>query len=194
MKRSRKKVLSMGLELETYSISLPDNRICRELHFPKRSSIEKGERFTRDWSIGSEYNSRVTLTIREAFFLLKTGLRKYTEYRYPRRHNQRHVIFPIGGWTNRFAGGHLHLAFGEKRFSYEEALGLAKHIHDHIPFLIAICCNSPVWNSKLEDVDSNRLQRGTNRYCKVTPREMLYKSPFREMIYNRGGKKKPPTF
>ena len=54
----------MGVELETYSIALPEYRICRELHFPKRALVEKGERFTRDASIGSEYNSKVFVTIR----------------------------------------------------------------------------------------------------------------------------------
>ena len=53
----------MGVELETYSIALPECRICRELHFPKKSLVEEGERFTRDDSIGSEYNSRVFATV-----------------------------------------------------------------------------------------------------------------------------------
>ena len=66
-----KRAISMGIELESYSISVPDCRISRELHFPRRGIAEAGERFTRDVSIGTEYNSRVFHTIREAFFLLK---------------------------------------------------------------------------------------------------------------------------
>ena len=35
--------ITLGVELETYSIALPEYRICRELHFPKRSTVEEGE-------------------------------------------------------------------------------------------------------------------------------------------------------
>ncbi|MBI4368137.1 MAG: hypothetical protein HY588_01960, partial [Candidatus Omnitrophica bacterium] len=102
--------ISLGIELESYSISIPDYRITRELHFPRRGTVEKGERFTKDWSIGSEYNSRVFHTIREAFFLLKTGLRKYIHFRSSPKEREYHTIFPIGGWMDRFAGAHIHLA------------------------------------------------------------------------------------
>ena len=182
----------MGVELETYSIALPEYRICRELHFPRRSSIEKGERFTRDVSIGSEYNSKVFATIREAFFLLKSGLRKYTRFR-PNGTEVRHVIFPVGGWTDRFAGTHLHLAWGKKKLTYEQAKNLARALHDHIPFLIVLSENSPVWREKITPHFSNRLRLGSDKYCKVTKRETLYKDHYRELSFNRGGKKKPPT-
>ncbi len=183
----------MGVELETYSIALPEYRICRELHFPKRSIVEKGERFTRDVSIGSEYNSKVFFTIREAFFLLKSSLRKYTLFNNPENSDDRFVIFPTGSWTDRFAGTHVHLAFGKRKLRYEDAKDLALRIHDHIPFLIALAGNSPVHREKITPCSSNRLLRGSNQYCQATKRDMLYKYPYREMTFNRGGKKKPPT-
>ncbi len=185
--------ITMGVELETYSIALPEYRICRELHFPRRAIVERGERFTKDLSIGSEYNSKVFRNIREAFFLLKSGLRKYTRYHDPEESGERFVIFPAGGWIDRFAGTHIHLALGQHHVTYELAKELAYRIHDHIPFLIALCANSPVWREKITPHASCRLLRGSNKYCKVTKREMLYKHPLRELTYNRGRKKKPPT-
>lgn len=184
--------VSMGVELETYSVSLPDYRICRELHFPKRSIVEKGERFTRDLSIGPEYNSKVFTTIREAFFLLKSSLRKYSQF-LPDGANSRHAIFPVGGWIDRFAGAHLHLALGKAKFSYDQAKNLAASLHDHIPFLIVLAGNSPVWREKMTHISSNRLLRGSDRYCRVTKRGTLYTHHFRELTFNQGGKRKPPT-
>lgn len=185
--------ISMGVELETYSIALPENRICRTLQFPKRSSIEKGEKFTRDWSIGSEYNSKVFYNVREAFFLLKTGLRKYTEFGQVDDSAERSVIFPVGGWIDRFAGSHIHLGRGKKHFEYRDAKGLANCLHDHIPFLIALTANSPVWREKITPYASNRLLLGSEKYCKMTRRGTLYKHHFRELTYNRRSTKKTPT-
>jgi len=183
----------MGVELETYSIALPEYRICRDIQFPKRSIVEKGEKFTKDVSVGSEYNSKVFTTIREASFLLKSSLRKYGEFPEAGNHNERYVIFPVGGWTDRFAGTHLHLGLGKRGLDYKEAKSLANHLHDHIPYLIALCCNSPVWREKLTPYASKRLFRGSETYCKITKRGTLYKHHFREVSFNRGGKKKPPT-
>ncbi|OGW80634.1 MAG: hypothetical protein A3G33_09885 [Omnitrophica bacterium RIFCSPLOWO2_12_FULL_44_17] len=192
-KQKQKPILTMGVELETYSIDVSENRICRDLHFPRKATVEKGEKFTRDWSIGSEYNSKVFNTIRESFFLLKTGLRKYTEFREKNGPNDHYVIFPIGGWVDRFAGTHFHLAVKGRKLSYPEAKELAGYIHDYIPFLIALCGNSPVWREKLTHYSSNRLLRGSEKYCKPTKRGVLYKHHFRELTYNRENKKKPPT-
>lgn len=195
--QSRKKrprpEISMGVELETYSIALPENRICRELHFPKRSTIEPDERFTRDWSIGSEYNSKIFTTLREAFFLLKSSLRKYSNFHSDNGTQKQLAIFPVGGWIDRFAGSHIHFALGKQGLSYEEAREIAVRLHDHLPFMIALGANSPVWREKITGLASNRLFRGSNKYCKVTRREVLYKDHFREMTFNRGGKKKAPT-
>ena len=183
----------MGVELETYSVALPEYRICRELRFPKRSLVEKGERFTRDVSVGSEYNSRVFTTIREAFFLLKSSLRKYTRYHDSKDPRDRFVIFPIGGWTDRFAGSHVHLALRGRKLKYDEAKGLALRFHDHIPFVIALSANSPVWRGKITPYASSRLLRGSEKYCKVAKRGVLVRNHYRELTYNVGGKKKPPT-
>lgn len=183
----------MGVELETYSILAPENRICRELHFPRRSSVEEGERFTRDTSIGTEYNSRVFETIREAFFLLKNGLRKYTRFRRKEASKSYYVIFPIGGWTDRFAGSHLHISSGKRGINYEEAKCLATYIHDHIPFLIILTANSPVWRKKITHNASNRLSRGSDKYCKTTKRDVLYKQLYREITFNPPSERKPPT-
>ncbi len=189
-----KKNISMGVELETYSIALPEYRVCRELHFPKRSIVEKGEKFTRDVSIGSEYNSRVFHTIRESIFLLKSSLRKYTHFRSEEEKHERFVIFPTGGWTDRFAGTHIHLASGKKGIHYDLARKFANHIHDHIPFLIVLAANSPVWREKITPIASNRLLKGAHTYCHVTKWGTLPRQKYREMTYNKGGKKKPPTF
>lgn len=193
MNSHRKNSITLGVELEMYSIAVPEYRICRELRFPKKSIVEKGEKFTRDVSIGSEYNSKVFSTIREAFFLLKSGLRKYLQFLDKQSQDDRFVILPVGGWIDRFAGSHVHLARGKKGIDYKHAKDLAKRLHDHIPFLIALSGNSPVWREKITNLSSNRLLLGSNKYCKITKREMLYKHHYRELTYNKGGKRKPPT-
>ena len=191
-KRSQR-AISIGIELESYSISIPDYRISRELLFPRRGIAEKGERFTKDVSIGSEYNSRVFYTVREAFFLLKNGLRKYIHYRSSPKARERQTLFPIGGWTDRFAGTHIHVALGKKKFDFRRAKSLARRIHNHIPFLIALSGNSPVWRGRVNQIHSNRLLKGTKTYCQVTREGLLYRHRYRELTYNEGGKRKPPT-
>lgn len=182
----------MGIELESYSISVPDYRISRELQFPKRGIAEAGERFTKDDSIGTEYNSKVFYTIREAFFLIKNGLRKYIHFR-GSQEREDHTIFPVGGWIDRFAGTHIHLASGKKKFHFHQAKSLARHLHDHIPYLIALSANSPVWREKINTVDSNRVLRGTKKYCQISKRGPLTRTRYRELTFNAGGKRKPPT-
>lgn len=183
----------MGVELESYSIFVPENRICRALHFPRRSTVEKGERFTRDWSIGTEYNSKVFSTIREAFFLLKTGLRKYAKFRQNGNTSHQYVIFPIGGWIDRFAGSHIHFSLARRNFDYNKAKQLSNYLYDHIPFLIALSANSPVWREKVTQYASNRLLHGSNKYCKTAKRGLLYKNHYRELTFNRKSQKKSAT-
>ncbi|MFH1791444.1 MAG: glutamate-cysteine ligase family protein [Candidatus Omnitrophota bacterium] len=192
-RRKKRPHISVGVELETYSIAMPENRICRELHFPKRSAVEKGERFIRDWSIGSEYNSKVFTRIREAFFLLKTGLRKYSMFKQDDGGKRKHIIFPIGGWSDRFAGTHIHISLGRNGISYEDASALAGYLHGHIPFIIAIAANSPVWRRQITGFASNRLLKGSDKYCKITKNGILPKARFREITYNKPHAKKPPT-
>ena len=191
-KRSQR-AISIGIELESYSISVPDYRISRELLFPRRGIAEKGERFTKDVSIGSEYNSRVFYTIREAFFLLKNGLRKYIHLRPSPGAREYRTIFPVGGWTDRFAGSHIHVALGKKKFDFRRAKSLARRIHSHLPFVIALCGNSPVWRGRINQINSNRLLRGSRTYCQVTRPRLLSRHRYRELTYNEGGKRKPPT-
>lgn len=185
--------VSLGIELETYSIAIPSYRITRELQFPRRGVREEGERFTKDVSIGSEYNSKVFYTLREALFLLKNGLRKYIHYRSFPEEREHRTLFPIGGWIDRFAGSHIHLALGKKRFDFFMARGLARRLHDHIPFLIALTGNSPVWREKITPLNSNRLFRGTKTYCQITKRDTLSKQHYRELTFNPGNKRKAPT-
>ena len=87
----------------------------------------------------------------------------------------------------------MHLALGKRKLPYDTARQLAVRIHDHIPFIIALAGNSPVWREKITTFSSNRLLKGSDKYCRVTKRGMLYKHHFREITYNRGGLKKPPT-
>jgi gamma-glutamyl:cysteine ligase YbdK (ATP-grasp superfamily) len=142
---------------------------------------------------GSEYNSRVFTTIREAFFLLKNGLRKYIHYRPSLRQHEYQTIFPVGGWIDRFAGCHIHVALGKKKFTIRQARLLSRHIHNHIPFIIALTANSPVWRDRVTKIHSNRLLLGTKKYCQVTKRGVLSKHHYNELTYNLGGKRKPPT-
>lgn len=191
--RRSERAISLGVELESYSIAIPDYRISRELKFPRRGSAEKGERFTRDFSIGSEYNSKVFFTIREAFFLLRNGLRKYIHYRsFPKERNY-HTLFPVGGWKDRFAGTHIHVALGKKKFDETDARLLARRLHAHIPFLIALTGNSPVWREKVKPLNSARLLFGSSKYCKITRKKSHFRNPYSEIMFNRGGKRKPPT-
>lgn len=183
----------MGIELESYSIDTAENRISRELHFPKRSAIEKGEKFTKDDSIGSEFNSKSFTNLREALFLLKNSLRKYAKFREKNSEAHSLTIFPIGGWIDRFAGSHIHLGLGKNGIDYESASRLACSLHDHIPFLIVLAANSPVWREKLTPRPSNRILLGTRKYFKVTKRGRLFKDHFREMTFNKGNSRKPPT-
>src|SRR3972149_5278405 len=77
VKKNYHKKIILGVELESYTIDVPANAISRKKAKHRKGIGEKGERFTRDWSIGTEYNSKPFATIREGFFLLKAGLRKY---------------------------------------------------------------------------------------------------------------------
>ena len=184
-----------GLELEAYSIRLPDYTIGRQLVFPRKGTSEKGERFLRDSTIGTEYNSQPFATIREGFFLLRNGLRKYGSRRYrSRKHSTgSHEILLVGGWTDRFAGAHIHLSLADRELTKALAKKLAWHVHDHIPFLIAMGANSPVWGSRITDVASNRMVRATRKYFRPIARGELYQRVYDEMLFSRARKTKPAT-
>ncbi len=187
--------ITFGIEVEAYTISIPDYRITRELLFPKRGAVERGERFTKDISIGIEYNSKIFHSVREGLFLLKAGLRKYI-HRYffaKGRKKYSQSVFFTGGWRDRFAGAHIHIGLGQKGIDYKTAESLSMALHDHIPFLIAITANSPVWADAITNKASMRLLRGSYEYCGDVKRKKLSRDHYDEMNFNKGTKRKAPT-
>lgn len=184
-----------GLEIEAYTITVPDHEIGRELAFPRPGLGERGERFARDDSIGTEYNSRPFRTIREGLFLVKAGLRKYglKHYRSRRARRNGHALLFVGGWRDRFAGTHIHLSIADRTLSRDEARSLAAYLHDHIPLLVAIGSNSPVWADELTETASNRVDRASRIYFKVVHRGELTSRSMDEVTYSRGRVTKPPT-
>ncbi|MCA9470915.1 MAG: hypothetical protein MRJ96_14790 [Nitrospirales bacterium] len=195
MEFPRHKRIIIGVEIEAYSINVADHKIGRRLSRPRRGMSEDGERFTRDASIGSEYNSRPFQTVREALFLLKAGLRKYLRDLYRSRDEERDYRIPllVGGWTNRFAGTHLHISLHQKNLTKSLASSLAWHIHDQIPFLIALGANSPIWNRQLTDHASNRILRGSEIHFTTIKKGRIASIPTQELVYSPGRKTKPPT-
>lgn len=189
------RLVVIGAEIEAYSIALSDYKIGRRTGRPRPGLSERGERFTRDTSIGSEYNSKPFTTTREALFLLKAGLRKYLRdhYRGETDDDERLVPLLIGGWTNRSAGTHLHLSLADRELSEEEARSISAHLHDAIPLLLAIGANSPVWDRAVTRVASNRVLKGTDAYFAPLERGMVSKKDLQEMRYAPGRKTKPPT-
>jgi gamma-glutamyl:cysteine ligase YbdK (ATP-grasp superfamily) len=191
----RHKRIVMGLEIEAYTISLPGHRISRRLASPRRGVGERGERFTRDASIGTEYIGRPFATIREGLFLLKAGLRKYSRKYYERRTQKAELrqLLLVGGWRDRFAGTHMHLSVAGRELAKEDARRLASHIHDHVPFLIAVGANSPVWADEITEVASNRVLRASRVYFQPIDRGTLTQREYDELVYSPGRKRKPPT-
>lgn len=185
----------IGVEIEAYSIDVSDYTIGRRLSRPRPGVSEAGERFSRDSSIGSEYISRPFETVREALFLLKAGLRKYLRGLYRSRDDKPVHVVPllVGGWTNRFAGAHIHISVAGRSLSRERAGSLAKHLHDQIPFLIALGANSPIWDKRITAKASSRFLRGSTSYFAATRRGRLTSVEDRELIYSPGRKTKPPT-
>lgn len=185
----------IGAEIEAYSISQADYSIGRRTSRPRPGVSERGERFTRDTSIGSEYNSRPFTTTRESLFLLKTGLRKYLRdnFRGDIDDEERLVPLLVGGWTNRSAGTHLHMSLADRTLSEEDAVSIAAHIHDQMPLLLAIGSNSPVWDRRLTTIASNRMVKGSDAYFAALPRGEVSTKDLQEMRYAPGRKTKPPT-
>lgn len=191
----RHKRVVMGVEVEAYTILTPGHRITRHMAFPRRGVGEKGERFTRDASIGTEYVGRPFASMREGLFLLKAGLRKYSQKHYERKTRSRKLrqLLLVGGWRDRFAGAHVHLSVAGRELDKEAARRLAGHIHDHIPFLIALGANSPVWADEITGVASNRVLRASSIYFQPIDRRVLTQRPYDELVYSLGRKRKPPT-
>jgi len=186
----------IGVELESYSIESGDNRIGRKLSSPKRGLSEYDEGFSRDSSIGSEYNSRPFSSVREALFLLRSGLRKYLRPLYEVPYSSPHahrVPLLVGAWTDRTAGTHLHVSIQGRRMAHKDAVSLSSHMHDHLPLLIALGANSPVWGRELTDCESNRIIEGTDTYFNPLPRGKLASGKTTEMCYSHALGDKPPT-
>jgi len=187
--------VTLGIELEAYTIRVPEYRIGREMAFPRRGAAERGERFARDSTIGTEYNSRPFSTIREGLFALHAGLRKYgrTRYRHRSQPHRGHEILLVGGWRDRYAGAHIHLALADRELDKPLAARLAWHLHDHIPFLIALGANSPVWQDELTDRASNRVARASSKYFRPLKRGELFQRSYDEMLWSRARNLKPAT-
>ncbi|MFH1725365.1 MAG: hypothetical protein ABII00_12200 [Elusimicrobiota bacterium] len=184
-----------GIEVESYTILLPEFTISRESAFPRKGLGEKGERFGRDWSIGTEYNSRPFHSIREGLFLLRAGLRKYNTHLYRRKSASRKSkkLFLVGGWRDRFAGAHVHLSLADERLTRERARHLSWHLHDHIPLLVAVGANSPVWADERTDRASNRILRASKLYFRPVRRHQLTSRALDEVVFSPGRKTKPAT-
>lgn len=185
----------MGVELEAYTIQLPRYTVSRRMAFPRKGVGERGERFGRDDTIGTEYNSRPFATLREGLFLLKAGLRKYNRALYRSRSASRagRRLLMVGGWRDRYAGAHVHLSVAGHRLTRQEARQLAYHLHDHIPLFLAMGANSPVWADELTGVASNRILRASRIYFHPTRRAHLTSRTMDEMLYSPGRALKPPT-
>lgn len=185
----------IGVEIEAYSIHTAHFEIGRKLSRPRRGVSESGEKFTRDASIGSEYNSRPFTTVREALFLLKSGLRKYFRDFYRGRvyAEERRIPLLVGSWTDRNAGAHLHLSIAGRRLDHASARSLAWHLHDYLPLIIAVGANSPVWSKQITGRASTRLLRGSRSYFTPVRRGELPTRSTCELVYSRGRKTKPPT-
>ncbi|MFO0974679.1 MAG: hypothetical protein U1A27_14755, partial [Phycisphaerae bacterium] len=99
----------------------------------------------------------------------------------------------VGGWTNRFAGTHLHLSLAHEELSLRDARSLARHLHDHLPLFIAIGANSPIWDKRITAKASNRLLRGSGAYFAPLKRGQLTSADLLELKYAPGRKRKPAT-
>jgi hypothetical protein len=193
--RLRRHTLTIGVEVEAYTISVPEFYIGRRTDYPSPSLVEKGEAFVYDKSIGIEYNAKPCQTVREMYFALKTGLRKFHRrlYRTHEPGEEFLSVFLAGGWRDRFAGSHLHLGVEDGSLRHSEANALAQHLHDQIPFVVAILANSPVWRDRLSSLSDNRLLRCTDEYCLILPRGRLSSYHYHEMNANGPTKRKPLT-
>lgn len=184
-----KEPITIGVEIECYTILSREGKISRRIIIPDVKPSKAGERFTIDKSIGTEYVSRPFGSVREALQAISSGFKKYVDS--PIVDNA--FPLPVGGWNDRFAGTHFHLGFKDKGLSREEAGSLASYIHDHIPFIIAVSANSPIWRRRITPYSSNRLLRGGGKYCIPVTKGSLNQNHYRELNFNPENKHKPST-
>lgn len=197
--------ISMGIEIETYTIKIMDSEYTigyDDAVYPKEQVFEEGEIFTQDLTIGTEFNSPVFYQLENAFFRLKASLRKYNVFQEKSETNVEKRICFMGTWLDAPAATHFHIAFGKEGIGKEDAEYIAQHVHDHLPFLIALSANSPVINHEITDIASNRLLHFP--YCNPINIKDFFKEyekisdyHFTEINYNTfpgsGEETKPPT-
>ena len=190
--------LTLGLEVESYSIDLETLEFKSMAPiYPKHDSVEKDEGYIYDKTIGSEYNSPVFASLNEAFFRIKTGLRKYF-VNLEDSEMKRIALIASYGKEDETAGIHYHVApeRGEE-FSEENADYITPYIHQQIPFLIAITANSPIVNGKVTDFASNRMLYNGESMCAALDRTSLEGmggySHFDEINLTSKRENKPPT-
>lgn len=187
--------ISLGMEVETYTINLEDYRIGRYLMFPRKGVVERDESYHRDRSIGIEYASRPYRTIREALFGVKVGLRKSTvNFKLERDRRPRpYALFFAGTWRDRFAASHFHVGLGPGGIEFDDAQELTRHLHGHLPFLIALLANSPVSKERITNIDSNRFLYADERFFFPLAPGDLDVEMREEITYNLSRKKRTPT-
>jgi hypothetical protein len=104
-----------------------------------------------------------------------------------------HEILLVGGWRDRFAGAHVHVSIADRELTKPLAKKLAWHLHDHLPLLIAMGANSPVWDDEITECASNRVSRASHKYFRPIARGELYQRTYDEMLWSRGRLTKPAT-
>lgn len=187
--------ITIGAEVEAYTVTLRNLHIGRHLMLPRKGVLEHEESYHQDPTIGIEYSSRPLRTIREALFAIKAGLRKsVTRYRFDRHtDNHKYTLFFAGTWRDRFAATHFHVGLGADGIEFEDAARLSRHLHGHLPFLIALLANSPIWKEDLNGLDSNRFLHAERRFFNPLEFGVLDKQYMEEMTLTRSRKKPAPT-
>ncbi|MHA1266369.1 MAG: glutamate-cysteine ligase family protein [Candidatus Helarchaeota archaeon] len=184
--------ITNGIEIESYLIK--GNEIMERSSIqPVKDVVEPGEEFTNDMTIGNEYISPIFDDINEGLFLLKNGLRKYRAFTHKRTTYQ---IGLLGTWLKDPAGVHIHIGFGEEGIGKADACALMVYLHDYLPFLIALCANSPIFVGKITTNASNRVLQYGKVHCKSiskTELQQMRSDHWVEINYNDHRKDKPPT-
>ncbi len=185
--------ISLGAEVEAYTINLSDHTISRNFRLPHKGVVERDESYHRDRSIGIEYASRPFNSIRESMFGIKNGLRKsLVKYREGQKASK-YTMFFTGAWRDRFAATHFHVGLGEEGIEFPEALRISRHLHGHLPLLIALLANSPVYEERITTLDSNRFIYGGEKFFAPLKFGEIDREYREEMTYNRSPKKRTPT-
>ncbi len=185
-------LITNGIEIESYLIK-GDKVFERTSIQPIRDVVEPGEDFTEDIAIGNEYISPVFDDINEGFFLLRNGLRKYRIFAQKKKNYQ---IGLFGTWLKDPAGVHFHIGLGEEGIEKKDAGPLMVYIHDYLPFILALCANSPVYEEELTPNASNRVVKYGDEWCKSISKPEILRlrsDHWVEINYNAHRKDKPPT-